>query len=43
MNEVVLIGRLTNDPDLRYLPTSGTAIAKFQIAINRSYKKDRDG
>lgn len=40
MNEVVLIGRLTNDPDLRYLPTSGTAIVKFQIAINRSYKKD---
>ena len=43
MNEVCLIGRLTVDPNLRYLPSqngNGTAITKFQIAINRSYKKN---
>lgn len=39
MNEVILIGRLTYDPDLRFLQT-GTAISKFSIAVDRSYKKD---
>jgi len=33
---VVLIGRLTRDPELRYLP-SGTALCTFGIATNRSW------
>lgn len=40
MNQVSLVGRLTVDPELRYLLGSGTAIARFSIAIDRSYKKD---
>lgn len=40
MNQVVLVGRLTVDPELRYLPNTGTPIARFSIAIDRSYKKD---
>lgn len=40
MNQVILIGRLTVDPELRYLPNTGTAIARFSIAIDRSYKKE---
>lgn len=40
MNQVSLVGRLTVDPELRYLPGTGTAIARFSVAINRSYKKD---
>ena len=37
-NMVVLIGRLTKDPDLRYLP-SGVPVADFSVAVNRSTPK----
>lgn len=40
MNNVVLIGRLTRDPDVRYT-NSQLAIARFSLAIDRG--KDRDG
>ena len=39
MNSVTLIGRLTADPELKFF-SSGTAISKGTIAIDRSYKKD---
>lgn len=42
MNSVVLVGRLTKDPELRYISGTGTAVANFTIAINREYKK-KDG
>jgi single-strand DNA-binding protein len=35
LNNVVLIGRLTHDPELRYT-TSGTAVASFTLAVERS-------
>ena len=41
MNNVVIVGRLTKDPELRYL-TSGTAVATFTLAIDRDYK-NKDG
>lgn len=37
INNVVLIGRLTKDPDLRYT-SNGTATASFNLAVNRSFK-----
>jgi len=37
LNRVFLIGNLTRDPDLRYIP-SGTAVATFTVAVNRVYK-----
>ncbi|MFT9052069.1 single-stranded DNA-binding protein [Liquorilactobacillus nagelii] len=37
MNRTVLVGRLTKDPDLRYT-SSGTAVASFLLAVNRSFK-----
>jgi len=40
MNQVNQIGRLTRDPELRYIPSSGTAVCRFVIAINRDYKKE---
>jgi single-strand DNA-binding protein len=40
-NKVILAGNLTRDPELRYTP-SGTAIAKFGLAINRKWK-DQSG
>ena len=40
-NKVILMGNLTKDPELRYIP-SGTAVCNFDLAVNRSYK-DKDG
>lgn len=41
MNNVVLVGRLTKDPEVSYLQ-SGTAVARFTLAIDRDYK-NKDG
>ena len=40
MNKVVLIGRLTKDPELRFAAGSGTAVVRFTLAVNRQFKKD---
>jgi single-strand DNA-binding protein len=37
VNKVLLSGRLTRDPELRYTP-SGTAVSSFAVASSRSYK-----
>lgn len=42
MNIVVLVGRLTKDPELRYMPESGTPVVNFILAIDRDYSK-KDG
>ena len=39
MNKVILIGRLTRDPELRYT-TGNTAIAMFNLAVDRRVKND---
>lgn len=36
LNRVILIGRLTHDPELRYTP-SGVAVASFSLAVNRPF------
>ena len=36
LNRVFLIGNLTRDPELRYLP-SGQAVTNFTVAVNRNY------
>ena len=41
MNNVILIGRLTRDPELRYT-TSQMAVATFTLAIDRPTKADRE-
>jgi single-strand DNA-binding protein len=41
-NKVILAGNLTRDPELRYTP-SGTAIAKFGLALNRKWKDSQSG
>lgn len=41
MNNVVLIGRLTRDPELRYIPGSGTAVARFSIAVDRGLSREK--
>ncbi|MEF3192541.1 MAG: single-stranded DNA-binding protein [Campylobacterales bacterium] len=42
LNKVFLIGNLTRDVELRYSP-NGTAIGKFGIAVNRSWKDRSSG
>lgn len=37
INNVVLVGRLTKDPDLRYT-ANGTAVASFTLAVKRDFK-----
>lgn len=39
VNNVVLVGRLTKDVELRYTQ-SGMAVAKFILAVNRQFKKE---
>ncbi|UAK17585.1 single-stranded DNA-binding protein [Sporolactobacillus terrae] len=41
INRVVLVGRLTKSPELRYTP-NGVAVANFTLAVNRPFKK-QDG
>lgn len=41
VNRVILVGRLTRDPELRYLP-SGVAVCKLGIAVSR-FTKTREG
>lgn len=39
MNKVILMGRLTRDPEVRYSQgEKSTAIAKFSLAVNRKFK-----
>lgn len=41
LNRIVLMGRLTRDPELRHTP-SGTAVTSFTIAVDRDFK-EQDG
>jgi single-strand DNA-binding protein len=41
INHVVIVGRLTKDPELTYTQ-SGTAVCRFSIAVNRSSSSSRD-
>ena len=42
MNTVIMIGRLTKDPELRYIPNSGKAVANFDIAVDRPFSKEKE-
>lgn len=41
INNVVLVGRLTKDADLKFTG-NGSAVASFTLAVNRSYKKENE-
>jgi single-strand DNA-binding protein len=40
MNKVILIGRLTKDPEMKYTP-AGHAVTQFTIAVDRPGSKDK--
>ena len=43
MNKVILMGRLTRDPDVRYSAgESATAVARYTLAVDRRFKRDGD-
>ncbi len=37
LNKVILIGRLTKDPELKYTPANGVAVATFTLAVDRPF------
>ena len=43
MNKVVLMGRLTRDPEVRYSQgDSATAVARYTVAVDRRFKRDNE-
>ena len=40
MNKVILMGRLTRDPEVRYAQGNGTAVARYTLAVDRRFKRD---
>lgn len=38
LNKIILIGRLTADPDLRYTPSESIPVAQFTLAVDRPFK-----
>lgn len=42
MNKVILMGRLTRDPELTYTSTTNTAVCRFTLAVNRRFAKPTD-
>ena len=39
MNKVILLGRLTKEPEIRYSQTNNIKVGHFSLAINRKYVK----
>ena len=43
MNKVILMGRLTRDPEVRYgQGSNNTAVCRYSLAVNRRFRKDGD-
>ena len=43
MNKVILMGRLTRDPDVRYSAgESGTSVARYTLAVDRRFNRNGD-
>lgn len=40
LNKVMIVGRLTRDPEVRHIP-SGAAVGKFSVALNRRINRER--
>lgn len=39
MNKIILMGRLTRDPEVRYTQTNNTLVASFTLAVNRRFQR----
>lgn len=41
MNQVILIGRLTADPELRFAASTGRAVTNFRLAVDRPFSREK--
>ena len=41
MNNLILIGRLARDPEMRFIPSSGMAVTKFTLAVDKELSKEK--
>lgn len=42
MNKIMLLGRLTKDPEIRYTQTNNTPVASFSLAVDRRFAKENE-
>jgi len=42
LNKIIVMGRLTKDPELRYTQTEQLPVARFSLAVDRNYSKDKE-
>ena len=42
LNKVILLGNLTRNSEVRYIPGSNMPVAKFGLAVNRKYKQNNE-
>ena len=40
MNKIILMGRLTRDPEVRYTQNGNTPVARYSLAVDKKYKRD---
>jgi single-strand DNA-binding protein len=40
MNKVILMGRLTRDPEVKYTAMTNTTVCSFSLAVNRRFKSE---
>jgi single-strand DNA-binding protein len=43
LNNITLIGNLTKDLELKYLPTNNTPVVNYTLAVNNPFRKDEEG
>ncbi|HOB87648.1 MAG TPA: single-stranded DNA-binding protein [Bacillota bacterium] len=43
LNRVILVGRLVQDPEIRYTQSKGDAVASFTLAVNRPFLNQQGG
>ena len=39
MNKIILMGKLTRDPEVRYTPKDHTPVARYSLAVDKKYKR----
>ena len=40
MNKIILMGRLTRDPEVRYTQNGNTPVARYSLAVDKKYKRE---
>ena len=42
LNKCIMLGNVTRNPEIRYIPGSGTAVSRFGLAVTRRYKHNNE-